>query len=87
MQAPFILAHAGEIALQRFHKKAVKGKKNLTEEEIFIVFSDAFKWLSSLPKTRPAVSAIYKRIGKGGDPAYGDYLGWIKRALCSKFKA
>lgn len=78
--------HAGEIALQKFHREQVAGKSKLSFEELFIVFSNAFVFLSTMPKSQPAVKAIYGRIGKGSDPSYGDYLGWINRALATKFR-
>ena len=36
--APFILIHAGEIALQRFHFQQVLGKKTLNNEEFKLIF-------------------------------------------------
>lgn len=84
--APFILNHAGEIALQRFHREQTRGKNNLNQAELTIVFSNAFSFLSSIRKQQSAISAIYKRIGNGSDPTYGAYLGWINRALANKFR-
>lgn len=80
------MKHAGEIALQRFHKHQTAGKKNLTEEELFIVFSNAFSFLKSMPKSHEATKAIYKRIGKGSDPNYANYLAWINRTLASRYQ-
>ncbi len=78
--------HTGEIALQKFHREQIKGKSTLTEGELFIVFSNAFSFLSTMPKSQAAVNAIYKRIGNGSDPSYAVYLGWINKALSSKFR-
>jgi len=84
--APFILNHAGEIALQRFHREQTRGKNNLSQNELSIVFSNAFSFLSTMRKQQSAISAIYTRIGNGSDPTYGAYLGWINRALANKFR-
>lgn len=62
----------------------MKGKKTLTQEELFIVFSSAFGFLKSIAKHDTAIKNIYTRIGKGSDPAYGAYLGWISRTLAKK---
>ena len=39
-----------------------------------------------MPKSEGAVQIIYKRIGKGKDPSYGQYLGWINMALAHRFR-
>ena len=80
------MSHAGEIALQRFHKEQIKGKSSLTKDEIYIVFSNAFNFLSSMPKQKGVIEIIYERIGKGKDPSYGNYLGWISLALAKRFR-
>ncbi len=80
------MMHTGEIALQRFHREQTKGKSTLNENELFIVFSNAFSFLSTMPKSRNVVNIIYKRIGNNSAPSYGAYLGWINRALASKFR-
>ena len=77
--------HAGEIALQRFHKEQIKGKSNLTLPELTIVLSNGYSFLSTMSKQKDAIKAIYTRAGKGSDPNYGAYLGWINRALAKKF--
>lgn len=78
--------HAGEIALQRFHREQTKGKNNLEQSELFIVFSNAFSFLSTMPKSQAAVKSIYTRIGKGTNPTYAIYLGWINKALANRFR-
>lgn len=80
------MSHAGEIALQRFHKEQIKGKSSLTQDEMYIVFSNAFNFLSSMPKQKRVIGIIYERIGKGKDPSYGNYLGWISLALAKRFR-
>ena len=80
------MSHAGEIALQRFHKEQVKGKNSLTADEMYVVFSNAFNFLSSMPKQKGVINMIYERIGKGGNPSYGNYLGWISLALAKRFR-
>jgi hypothetical protein len=64
----------------------VKGKNTLSEGDLFIVFSNAFSFLSSMPKSRNAVNRIYERVGEGADLNYGKYLGWINNALANKFR-
>lgn len=83
--APFILNHAGEIALQRFHKEQPKGKSTLTEDEVYVVLSNAYKFLSSMPKQRSATGKIFARISKDGAVSYGGFLSWIHHALAAKY--
>lgn len=78
--------HAGEIALQKFHREQVLGKVSLTEDELFIVFSNAFNFLKSMPKSRGAVKSIFNRIGKDGVVPYKAYCGWINKCLANKFR-
>lgn len=78
--------HAGEIALQRFHREQIRGKKDLTEDELYIVFSNAFSFLKSMPKSKNAVHAIFTRINKDGVVPYSNYCGWINKALANKFR-
>ena len=80
------MSHTGEIALQRFHKEQIKGKTSLTKDEMYIVFSNAFNFLSSMPKQKQVIGIIYDRIGKGKDPSYGNYLGWVSLALAKRFR-
>lgn len=84
--APFILNHAGEIALQKFHRQQIKGKNSLSEDELYIVFSNAFCFLSSMPKKKDAVNMIYKRISKDNSLSYGVYMNWIHHALSNRYK-
>jgi hypothetical protein len=63
----------------------VKGKSNLTEEELYIVFSNAFSFLKSMPKEKKAVTHIYRRIGHGKEVKYNAYMGWIHQALAARF--
>lgn len=84
--APFILKHAGEIALQKFHREQTTGKSTLSEEELFIVFCNAFSFLKSVPKSRGAVTHIYTRINKNGSVQYGGYFQWIDKALAKRFQ-
>jgi hypothetical protein len=53
---------------------------------MYIVFSNAFNFLSSMPKQKGVIGVIYERIGKGKDPSYGNYLGWISLALAKRFR-
>jgi hypothetical protein len=39
-----------------------------------------------MPKHKSVVSTIYQRIGKGSNPSYGTYLGWITLALAKRFR-
>ena len=78
--------HAGEIALQRFHREQTKGKNSLTEEELYIVLSNAFRFLASMPKKKSAVGAIFNRICKDNTVNYGEYMRWINKALAAKYK-
>jgi hypothetical protein len=51
-----------------------------------IVFSNAFKFLSTISKQKNVVNMIYQRIGKGKEPSYGNYLGWVTLALAKRFR-
>lgn len=84
--APFVLNHAGEIALQRFHRQQAKGKSGLSCEELYVVFGNAFAFLVSMPKERGAVSSIHSRLQKDGAVNYASYLNWIHTALAAKYK-
>lgn len=53
---------------------------------MFIVFSNAFSFLSTMPKQRNIVNVIHERIGKGSNPSYGNYLGWVTLALAKRFR-
>lgn len=53
---------------------------------MYVVFSNAFNFLSTMSKQRGVVQMIYERIGKGKDPSYGAYLGWITLALAKRFR-
>jgi hypothetical protein len=53
---------------------------------MYIVFSNAFNFLSSMPKQKQVIGIIYDRIGKGKDPSYGNYLGWVSLALAKRFR-
>lgn len=53
---------------------------------MYIVFSNAFNFLSSMPKQKSVINTIYQRIGKGNNPSYGNYLGWISLALAKRFR-
>ena len=53
---------------------------------MYVVFSNAFNFLSSMPKQKGVITTIYQRIGKGKDPSYGNYLGWISLALAKRFR-
>ena len=74
-----------EMALLKFHEQQIKGKGDLTEEELHITFSNAFCFLKSISKEKTAVKSIYQRIGSGANVKYGAYLSWIHRALARKF--
>ena len=81
-----MLSHAGEIALQRWHKEQVKGKNNLNIGDLSVVFGNAFGFLVSMPKNQKIIELIYQRIGSGKDLTYGSYLGWITLALAKRFR-
>jgi hypothetical protein len=53
---------------------------------MYVVFSNAFNFLSSISKHKPVIQTIYERIGKGKEPSYGAYLGWITLALAKRFR-
>lgn len=53
---------------------------------MFVVFNNAFNFLSTMPKQKSVVTMIYQRIGKGNDPSYGNYLGWVTLALAKRFR-
>jgi hypothetical protein len=79
------LNHAGEISLQRFHKEQTKGKNSLNNEELYVVLSNAYKFLSSMPKQRTAISKIFTRISTNGSLTYAGFLTWIHHALAAKY--
>lgn len=58
----------------------------MTEGELFVVFSNAFSFLSSMSKSHSRIRIIYERVGKGKDVSYGNYMGWINTALANKFR-
>ncbi len=39
-----------------------------------------------MPKQKQVIGIIYDRIGKGKDPSYGNYLGWVSLALAKRFR-
>lgn len=78
--------HAGEISLQRFHREQIKGKSALTEDELFVVIGNAYKFLSTMPKQRGVITMIYKRLGDGKDVTYAGLLNWVHRSLSNKFR-
>lgn len=77
--------HSGEISLQRFHREQTKGKSTLNEEELYIVLSNAYKFLSSMPKQKTAISRIFVRISKDGSVGYAGFLNWVHQALAAKY--
>ena len=81
-----MLNHAGEIALQRFHREQEKGKKSLNVDELYVVLNNAYRFLVSMPKNRPAVDSIHARINTNGAVEYARYLNWIHKALAAKYK-
>lgn len=83
--APFILNHAGEISLQKFHREQIKGKNTLTDDELYVVLSNAYRFLSSMPKQRNTASIIHSRIQKDGSVSYGAYMSWVHHALAAKY--
>ncbi len=58
----------------------------MSQTELFVVFSNAFSFLSTMPKSESSVKAIYERIGKGSNPSYSAYVGWVNKALAKKFR-
>jgi len=79
------LNHAGEIALQRFHRHQIKGKNSLNEEELYVVIKNAFSFLSSISKEKVAIGRIFARINTNSTVGYASYLNWIRATLSSKF--
>ena len=77
--------HAGEISLQRFHKEQTKGKNSLSDEELYVVLTNAYRFLSSIHKQRPAISKIYARIASKGTVSYSGFLNWVHHALAAKY--
>ncbi len=80
------MSHSGEIALQRFHKEQIKGKTTLNFDQLYVVFSNAFNFLSNISKQKDVIRIIYDRIGKGKEASYGSYLGWVTLALAKRFR-
>jgi len=79
------LNHAGEISLQRFHKEQTKGKNSLNNEELYVVLTNAYKFLASIPKQRPAITKIYTRIAANGAVSYAGFLNWVHHALAARY--
>lgn len=53
---------------------------------MYIVLSNGFRFLSSMPKKKTAVSAIFNRVNKDNVVSYGIYMRWINDALAAKYK-
>ena len=53
---------------------------------MYIVLSNGFRFLSSMPKKKTAVSAIFHRVNKDNVVSYGIYMRWINDALAAKYK-
>jgi hypothetical protein len=51
------------------------------------VFSNAYSFLSTIPKEKAVIQTIFNRIREGKQEAsYGAWLNWVHRALSSKYK-
>nr|BAJ98216.1 predicted protein [Hordeum vulgare subsp. vulgare] len=85
--ASFILSHAGEISLQRFHRQQPKGKVSLDGAEFYLCLSNAYSFLSTMPKEKDTVATIFNRV-RGEQPlvSYAGFLNWIHHALAAKYK-
>jgi len=85
--APFILKHAGEIALRNFHMEQQPGKNTLDEAEFKIVVRSAFSFLKSIDKQEQTLHRIFTQLSKGRTfVTYGDYVGWVFRSIASKVR-
>lgn len=85
--APFILKHAGEIALRNFHTEQKPGKNTLDEAEFKIVVRSAFSFLKSIDKQEQTLHQIFTHLAKGRTfVTYGDYVGWIFKSIASKVR-
>jgi Ca2+-binding EF-hand superfamily protein len=77
--APFILIHAGEIALQRFHFQQVLGKNSLSNQEFKLVFREAYHFLRTLNKTDQLLNVIFGELDTNNDGfiTYKEFMTWI----------
>jgi hypothetical protein len=82
------LDHAGEIALQRFHRQQFPGNNSLEGPEFYQVLSNAYSFLSSIPKEKKIIASIFDKIksANGDVVIYASFLNWIHRALAAKYK-
>lgn len=83
MQAPFILSHAGEIALQRFHYQQVLGKTSLSKTQLKLVFREAYKFLKTIDKEDDILDWVFAELDtdKDGFVTYQQYLTWIENVI------
>lgn len=49
------------------------------------MLSNAYCFLSSMPKQRETISLIHKRIAKDGLAGYASFLSWVHTALAAKY--
>lgn len=78
--APFILTHAAEIALQRFHfQQAINGKSTLNRMEFKLVFRQAYHFLKTLRKKKEILNEIFAELdtNKDGFITYKEFMTWV----------
>jgi Ca2+-binding EF-hand superfamily protein len=77
--APFILNHAAEIALQRFHFQQTLGKNSLTSQEFRTVFREAYHFLKTLDKSDSILNTIFGELdtNKDGLVTYKEFMTWV----------
>ena len=86
IQAPYILAHSAEIALQRFHFTQIKGKNTITFDEFMILADKAYGFLKSISKEVDHLKNVYDLLDrtKTGILGYGDYLRWSLKEVAEQ---
>lgn len=79
--APYILSHAAEIALQRFHFSQEKGKNTVTFSEFTILANRAYGFLKSISKETETLKVVFTLLdqSKTGNLSYGNFLRWSSK--------
>ena len=64
------------------------GKTVLSSHEFYQVLSNAYSFLSSIPKEKKVIGSIFDRIKTANTDgaSYAAFLNWIHRALAAKYK-
>jgi hypothetical protein len=74
------------MSLQKFHREQPKGKSALSEPELYVVITNGFRFLASIPKEKVAINKIFESVHKNKEVPYGNYLNWVHRALADRYK-